>query len=126
MMGSLKRIRPSNLIILAAMPFILYVFFTSGDYRQSLRAIIGIEDGALLLLRDFLLLVLLLLSGILRPALLLRDRWRANATSGHLFRAPINEARQHLWRNLAILAAWLNLILAPVLAWLLWRDCKLG
>ena len=46
-MQALKSIRPSNLVILFASPFLVYLFFVSSDYLRSLRAILGIEDNAL-------------------------------------------------------------------------------
>ncbi|WP_119274264.1 amino acid ABC transporter permease [Taklimakanibacter deserti] len=57
-MRFLKRLRPSNLIILSALPFIIYIFAASTDYRRSLAAILGIEHGSSLLLPGFLLLLL--------------------------------------------------------------------
>src|SRR5262245_8544074 len=57
-MRFLKKLRPSNLIILSALPFIIYIFAASTDYRRSLAAILGIEHGSGLLLPGFLLLLL--------------------------------------------------------------------
>ena len=37
----LTRIRPSNLIILFALPFIIFLFVSNPDYSRSLSAIIG-------------------------------------------------------------------------------------
>lgn len=56
-MRFLKRLRPSNLIILSALPFIIYIFAASTDYRRSLAAILGIENGSSLLLPGFVLLL---------------------------------------------------------------------
>ena len=46
-MSFLRSVRPSNLIILTALPFIIYLFISSGDYQRSLRAILGVENGDL-------------------------------------------------------------------------------
>ena len=61
----LKRIRPSNLVLLAAAPFLVLLFASSSKYLRSLKAIIGIEPGAPALLLGFLLLLALLGSGFL-------------------------------------------------------------
>ena len=62
---SLKRIRPSNLVLLAAAPFLAFLFASSSKYLRSLKAIIGIEPGAPALLVGFLLLLVLLASGFM-------------------------------------------------------------
>ena len=62
---SLKRIRPSNLVLLAAAPFLVFLFASSSKYLRSLKAIIGIEPGAPALLVGFLLLLALLTSGFM-------------------------------------------------------------
>ena len=56
-MSFVTSVRPSNLVILAALPFIVYLFASSGDYQRSLRAILGIEQGAGAFVPGFLLLV---------------------------------------------------------------------
>ncbi|QIG51131.1 amino acid ABC transporter permease [Nordella sp. HKS 07] len=63
-MRFLKRLRPSNLIILSALPFIIYIFAASPDYRRSLAAILGIEHGSSLLLPGFVLLLAAFASGL--------------------------------------------------------------
>ncbi|MGN6142899.1 MAG: ABC transporter permease subunit [Mesorhizobium sp.] len=63
-MRFLMRLRPSNLIILAALPFIVYLFASSADYQRSLRAIIGIEHGSSAFVPGFLLLVLAFAAGL--------------------------------------------------------------
>ncbi|MEM9633606.1 MAG: amino acid ABC transporter permease [Pseudomonadota bacterium] len=63
-MSFLKRVRPSNLIILAALPFIIYLFASSANYQRSLRAIVGIEDGSGAFVPGFLLLSLAFTSGL--------------------------------------------------------------
>jgi len=63
-MTFLMRLRPSNLIILAALPFIVYLFASSADYQRSLRAIIGIEHGSSAFVPGFLLLVLAFAAGL--------------------------------------------------------------
>ena len=55
-MSFVRSVRPSNLVILAALPFIVYLFASSGDYQRSLRAILGIEPGSGAYVPGFLLL----------------------------------------------------------------------
>jgi hypothetical protein len=57
-MQFLKRLRPSNLIIAAALPFIIYLFATSADYQRSLRAILGVENGSSVFVPGFVALAL--------------------------------------------------------------------
>ena len=63
-MQFLMRLRPSNLIIAAALPFIVYLFATSADYQRSLRAIIGIENGSSAFVPGFLLLLAAFAAGL--------------------------------------------------------------
>lgn len=62
---SLKKIRPSNLVLLAAAPFIVFLFASSSKYLRSLKAIIGIEPGALGMLTGFALVAALPATGFL-------------------------------------------------------------
>lgn len=62
-MTFLKRLRPSNLIILFALPFIVYLFVLSPNYSRSLIAIVGVERGAGRLVPGFLLLLAAFMSG---------------------------------------------------------------
>jgi polar amino acid transport system permease protein len=94
-MHALKRIRPSNLVILFAVPFIVYLFATSRDYQRSLREILGIEDKAGLLLASFLLLLVTLLLGAVLPVL--RGAGRLDAPT---------------WRRVGLAAAAANIVLA--------------
>jgi polar amino acid transport system permease protein len=48
-------LRPANLLLLLALPFLIWLFATSSDYSRSLTAIIGVERGAVTLLPGFLL-----------------------------------------------------------------------
>jgi polar amino acid transport system permease protein len=64
-MSFLTRIRPSNLIILAALPFIIWLFATSPDYGRSLTAIVGVEKGSGAYVPGFLLVLCASLGGIL-------------------------------------------------------------
>ncbi len=73
-MDKLTRIRPSNLVILAVLPFIIYLFTMVPNYRRSIIAIVGIEDGAAKLLVSFLLLAATLLAGLVWPVLRLKGR----------------------------------------------------
>lgn len=58
-MKILMQMRPSNLVLFAAAPFIIYLFYSSTKYTRSLFAILGIEQGSALLFAGFLLLVAL-------------------------------------------------------------------
>ena len=58
-MSFLKRVRPSNLIILTALPFIIYLFTSSPAYQRSLRAILGVENGSSDFVPGFLALAML-------------------------------------------------------------------
>ena len=51
----LDGLRPANLLLLLALPFLIWLFATSTDYNRSLAAIIGIERGASALLPGFVL-----------------------------------------------------------------------
>ncbi len=53
----LRKVRPSNLVILFALPFIIYLFAANGDYTRSLAAIVGVDPGAGRLVPGFVLLV---------------------------------------------------------------------
>lgn len=64
----LDGLRPANLILLLALPFLIWLFATSGDYSRSLAAIIGIETGSAAFLPGFLL-VLILLGGTISASL---------------------------------------------------------
>jgi polar amino acid transport system permease protein len=68
-MEFLRKVRPSNLIILSALPFIIYLFAASTNYRRSLAAILGIENGSGILVPGFILLLAAFTSGL---AILLR------------------------------------------------------
>lgn len=63
-MSFLRSVRPSNLIILTALPFIIYLFISSGDYQRSLRAILGVENGSSAFVPGFLALAIAFCSGI--------------------------------------------------------------
>lgn len=73
-MSFVRSVRPSNLVILAALPFIVYLFASSGDYQRSLRAILGIEPGSGALVPGFLLLALAFSAGL---AVLILSRTKA-------------------------------------------------
>lgn len=80
-MQALKSIRPSNLVILFASPFLVYLFFVSSDYLRSLRAILGIEDNALQQFITYFVLLAILVLGLAAPVLryldkLETDPWR--------------------------------------------------
>ncbi|MCB2128514.1 MAG: amino acid ABC transporter permease [Rhodobacteraceae bacterium] len=61
-MKYLARMRPSNLVILAATPFIIWLFATVPNYQRSLVAIVGVEPGAGRMFIDFLIMLAVLLA----------------------------------------------------------------
>lgn len=63
-MTFLMRLRPSNLIILFALPFIVWLFATAPDYGRSLTAIVGVERGAGILVPGFALCLLTSSAGL--------------------------------------------------------------
>ena len=67
----LDRLRPANLLLLLALPFLIWLFATSTDYTRSLAAIIGVERGSAALLPGFAL-CLALFAGPLAATLLPR------------------------------------------------------
>lgn len=73
-MSFVRSVRPSNLVILAALPFIVYLFASSPDYQRSLRAILGIELGSGIFVPGFLLLAVAFSAGF---AVLLLSRRKA-------------------------------------------------
>ncbi|WP_054308293.1 amino acid ABC transporter permease [Mesorhizobium sp. 1M-11] len=81
-MRYLMRLRPSNLIIAAALPFIVYLFASSADYQRSLRAIVGVEHGSSAFVPGFLLLAVAFAAGV--GSVLFS---RASASRPHLARA---------------------------------------
>ncbi|TIT49114.1 MAG: amino acid ABC transporter permease, partial [Mesorhizobium sp.] len=63
-MQLLMRLRPSNLIIVAALPFIVYLFASSVNYQRSLRAILGVENGSSAFVPGFLALAVAFIAGL--------------------------------------------------------------
>lgn len=68
-MSFVRSVRPSNLVILAALPFIVYLFASSADYQRSLRAILGVEPGSSAFVPGFLLLAIAFSAGFAVPVL---------------------------------------------------------
>ena len=64
-MSRLSSIRPSNLVLLAAAPFIIYLFATSSKYLRSLVAILGIGNNAGPIFVGFLLVLATAILGYL-------------------------------------------------------------
>ncbi|WP_037306680.1 amino acid ABC transporter permease [Ruegeria halocynthiae] len=64
-MARLSSIRPSNLVLLAAAPFIIYLFATSSKYLRSLIAILGIGNNARLIFIGFVLILVVACLGYL-------------------------------------------------------------
>ena len=76
------RIRPSNLVLLAALPFAVYLFATVEKYTRSLAFILGVEDNAGAIFVAFLVLAAALVLGLSGPWALHRPPrgvwwWRA-------------------------------------------------
>ncbi|MDW5316791.1 amino acid ABC transporter permease [Rhizobium sp. PL01] len=88
-MSFLKSVRPSNLIILTALPFIIYLFTSSADYQRSLRAILGVENGSSAFVPGFMALAIAFSSGI---AILVFSRAKANRPRLALSAAILNLA----------------------------------
>ena len=72
MTGLLKRLRPSNLVLLAASPFLIYLFATNDNYYRSLVFIVGVERDAGSIFVTFLLLTVALGVGVWLSVLCLR------------------------------------------------------
>ncbi|WP_170326557.1 amino acid ABC transporter permease [Ruegeria arenilitoris] len=64
-MSRLSSIRPSNLVLLAAAPFIIYLFATSSKYLRSLIAILGIGNNAGPIFVGFLIILAVAILGYL-------------------------------------------------------------
>ncbi|WP_170430314.1 amino acid ABC transporter permease [Ruegeria arenilitoris] len=64
-MSRLSSIRPSNLVLLAAAPFIIYLFATSSKYLRSLIAILGIGNNAGPIFVGFLIVLAVAILGYL-------------------------------------------------------------
>ncbi|WP_424830417.1 amino acid ABC transporter permease [Ruegeria sp.] len=64
-MSRIKSIRPSNLVLLAAAPFIIYLFATSSKYLRSLIAILGIGENAKAIFIGFLMVLAVAVLGYL-------------------------------------------------------------
>jgi polar amino acid transport system permease protein len=67
----LDALRPANLLLLLALPFLVWLFATSSDYTRSLTAILGVKRGAAALLPGFFL-CLALFAGAIAASLLPR------------------------------------------------------
>lgn len=77
-----RRMRPSNLVLLAALPLIVYLFSVDRNHQRSIIAIIGIEDNALALLGGYVLFLLAFLFGLLASYARLSVRWRGRPAFG--------------------------------------------
>ncbi|KZK82347.1 Glutamine transport system permease protein GlnP [Pseudovibrio sp. Ad13] len=62
-MNVLRTLRPSNVILIAAMPFIIYLFVSTNNYKRSIFAIVGIGENASTLFAGFLCLLVIFTSG---------------------------------------------------------------
>ncbi len=88
-MSFLRSVRPSNLIILTALPFIIYLFVSSGDYQRSLRAILGVENGSSAFVPGFLALAIAFSAGL---CVLLFSRAKASRPKWAVAAAVLNVA----------------------------------
>ena len=84
MTGLLKNLRPSNLVLLAASPFLAYLFATDDNYFRALTFIIGVEANAGAVFPGFLLLTAALAAGIYVAILALRGGASLPVTIVHL------------------------------------------
>ncbi|MBL4783950.1 MAG: amino acid ABC transporter permease [Cohaesibacteraceae bacterium] len=73
-MNIFKTIRPSNLVLFAAAPLIIYLFASQRNYQRSLKAILGIEPHAGAIFVDFVFLLVALVAGCILPLLVLRGK----------------------------------------------------
>lgn len=78
-MNALTQLRPSNLILLAAAPFIIYLFATSSNYQRSLIAILGVEEEPLPLIYRYGALAAMCALGLVYPFHLLTRRLNSGA-----------------------------------------------
>lgn len=92
------RIRPSNLVLLAAAPFIIYLFATVENYQRSLKFIVGVGDNAGAVFFGFLNILAILVLGVGIAYLLLRGRL---TTERH---------RRYALAAIALHLAWLALL----------------
>lgn len=72
----LMRLRPSNMIVLAALPFVVYLFASSNDYQRSLLAILGVEPGSSAFVPGFVLLCAAFASGFATMLFMRRNNTR--------------------------------------------------
>lgn len=70
------RIRPSNLVLLAALPFAVYLFATVDKYTRALVFILGVEENAGAIFAAFLVLALALVAGLSGPWVLIKQPQR--------------------------------------------------
>ncbi|MEJ5022846.1 amino acid ABC transporter permease [Ochrobactrum vermis] len=85
----LMRLRPSNMIVLAALPFVVYLFASSNDYQRSLLAILGVEPGSSAFVPGFVLLCAAFCSGIATMLFMRRHntRWAVPCAALNLLSA---------------------------------------
>ena len=98
-MSRIKSIRPSNLVLLAAAPFIIYLFATSSKYLRSLIAILGIGENAKAIFIGFLMVLAVAVLGYLSA------RYTRFQTA-----AP-------MWLRLSALAAPVCAVVLALLGW---------
>ncbi len=84
MTGLLKNLRPSNLVLIAASPFLAYLFATNDDYFRALVFIVGVEANAGDVFLAFLLVTAALAGGIHVAISALRGKAGPLATIIHL------------------------------------------
>ena len=82
--GLFKGLRPSNLVLLAASPFLVYLFLSNDNYFRSLVFIIGVEENAGIIFWAFLSFVAAFALGIYAGLLALRGKACLLPAVGHL------------------------------------------
>ncbi len=91
------RVRPSNLVLLAALPFAVYLFATVDKYTRSLLFIVGVGDNAGAIFIIFLVLSVGLLGGLAMPVMSLKPAsgpawppmWRWGLLAAAVAHAPL-------------------------------------
>ncbi len=79
-MNVLRTLRPSNVILIAAMPFIIYLFVSTNNYKRSIYAIVGIGENASTLFASFLCALAIFCAGFWLAYSLLKNPEKSKAS----------------------------------------------
>ncbi|MES0867887.1 amino acid ABC transporter permease [Pseudovibrio sp. SCP19] len=79
-MNVLRTLRPSNVILIAAMPFIIYLFVSTNNYKRSIYAIVGIGENASTLFASFLCALAVFCAGFWLAYSLLKNPEKSKAS----------------------------------------------